>query len=139
MKQLLTKTLALVIFACGITAFVLYQSGYFTAQYASTYQGSHNGGALTQQQQDSLYQHKRDSVKRVIWVSTKTVIASDEEMERIINRRLGVDTVQTVPEIDMMELRAASSKVIIMRPKEKISDPPLQDTDTTKTFHFKKQ
>jgi hypothetical protein len=103
MKNQLLKIFALLFFASGLCGFVAYQSGYFFDETSKVYQGSHNGGAVTAKKG----QVKTDSVK--------TAVATTKQ-----------DTVEAVP------FMAGSKTMVIRKPKNKISDPPLQLVDTVK-------
>jgi hypothetical protein len=131
------KTITLCFFISCITLFVLHQSGYFSDNQGSAYQGSHNGGALGAAASDSIYKHKRDSVSRLIISSSKTMVIND--LEARIDARLGIKR-DTVKADSIRPKRAlSSSKVYIPVEPEVSVKKPFVNTDTIKPFTQRKK
>jgi len=127
MKNILSKTIALCLFVCGISLFVLHQSGYFSGNSYGAYQGSHNGGALTIS--DSVYKHKRDSVRRRIQSSSKSIIPS-ARLEEMIDLVVG----KQQPKPDTLKPRVLPSSKVYIPSKITIKNPEKIEADTIKPF-----
>lgn len=74
-NKILPKTAALLIFFCGITAFVYHQSGY-SSKSSMKFNGSPNGGKVSNQT-DSITQTEKDSI--LLMLSSKTAIITKQE------------------------------------------------------------
>ncbi|KOS06826.1 hypothetical protein AM493_12920 [Flavobacterium akiainvivens] len=96
-NHLLKKVMALSLFVSGISVFVLYQSGYFTGNANGTYQGSHNGGAVTDESPESFFRKKADSIAeidRIIMSSSKVAIPASPQMRRHMDSLLKAKNIE---------------------------------------------
>jgi len=128
-NNLLKKILALSLFVCGISVFVLHQSGYFSGGQQD-YQGSHNGGVLPVKTKDSVAA-KEDSLVTIMF-SSKVAIPRNNKPELSTKP----DSVN-VKENALLQIMG-SSKVVIIQDKAKISDALIQ-ADTLKPFSGNKK